>query len=116
MAKKGRVRDVKGRKNFILAIVCVSFAFPMQSLAVESQDEIGIGFSQTVPQPNPTPINKVNVIPLTSSYKKTQPLTAVLPKTGEQLNRNFQLLGICCLLSSFWLFLFLRLKKEEEYE
>lgn len=106
---------MKRKKWFLVGAVCVSLAFSLETQAVGIQDNVNIGFS-IVRTPSPPEGPKEDIIPLTSGGKTTYISRQSLPKTGESLSTHLQLIGISCLLISFWLFLFLQLKKEGQDE
>lgn len=113
------MKEVRKKKILLIVIACLSFAFPVNSLALETQDEVGIGFKDVATPTVSIPVEQNNVLPLTSGYEKpysTKSSLSALPKTGEQNSWNLQLMGIGCLLLSFWLFSYLLLDEEEDYE
>lgn len=127
MAGREEVRNVKYKKW--IAIVAISSMFlPTAAFGEEVQSNetsVGIGFRTEQPSPidptptDPEPIN--NVLPLTlgkDGYWTQASGKGTLPQTGEKRQGWFlQLLGLSCLISCFWLFLFVRLKEnEQEYE
>nr|WP_242703855.1 cell wall protein [Enterococcus sp. 669A] len=112
----------------------LSLFFPTPVMAEEhssKETKVGIGFIEETNPPGPTPVDPApyepspsnNVLPLTLGQTRyqTQPNQAqatsrgTLPKTGEQ--RQVVLLqgiGLACIACCFWLFLFTRLREEEE--
>lgn len=97
--------------------------FPTTVFGEEVQSKetnIGIGFQAEQPAPDdPTPYEPEtvnNVLPLTLGKQGYQAQgKGTLPQTGEQQNgRLLQLLGLSCLISCFWLFLFIRLRGHEQ--
>lgn len=107
---------MKKKKKWVLLILAItSLGFPLQSAAQHAETPVGIGFSQEVKMPI-SPSNETNnVIPRTSGFASNDSGKS-LPKTGDSTNQRLQTKGIACMFISFWLFLFLRLKKEGEYE
>lgn len=110
------MKEVRKKKILLIAIACLSVAFPINSSALETQDEVGIGFKDVATPIVSLPVEQNNVLPLTSGYEKPYSARGSLPKTGEQNSWNLQLMGIGCLLLSFWLFSYLLLDEEEDYE
>lgn len=111
--------DMASKKKWLIVamMTSLSLSFPIQSLANDQANtSVGIGFSnQATPTPTPDPpTQKNNIIPMTSS--SYTPRRGRLPQTGGLFNHYLQLMGIGFILLSFWLFLFLRLKKEEDAE
>lgn len=128
------MRDVKGKKLLlVVTISCVFFPTSVFGEEINAKETgIGIGFREEQPapspapspmpdDPDPTPIN--NVLPAALGQTRYQTQTTqqpaasqgTLPKTGEQRQVLFlQALGLACLTSCFWLFLFTRLREEEK--
>lgn len=138
------VRDVK-RKKWLILLAAIALFSPLSAFAADTDDSIGIGFKEeqpTEPDPkepdpkDPTPkdpepiyvpiatgdskgntiiIN--NVIPLTLGSEKNRSVRAKsFPKTGEVLQTEMRFTGFLCVACSFWLFLFTRLREEEDDE
>lgn len=106
------------RRIVIIGLVFLLFSIPLSASAQEKSD-VGIGFEKDIYEPirEPTPIN--NVLPSTTRYNQATPYYSSgksLPQTGSRQSRYLQLAGIFCLVAFFWLFLFLQLREEEEYE
>lgn len=110
------MKEVRKKKILLIVIACLSFAFPASSSALEAQDEVSIGFKEAASPIVSLPVEQNNVLPLTSGYEKPDAARGSLPKTGEQNSWKLQLMGIGCLLLSFWLFSYLLLDEEGEYE
>lgn len=123
------------QKKWVLFVVLLALFSPLSVSGEEQQqeDNVGIGFKdeqpadpddpkvpadpEPIPVPkDPTPIN--NVLPLTSGSGKDYPSarSGALPKTGEVRHAGMQWMGLLCISSSFWLFLFTRLREEEDDE
>ncbi|EOH93008.1 LPXTG cell wall anchor domain-containing protein [Enterococcus pallens] len=105
----------------LIAIFCVFFPTSVFGEELQKQETgVGIGFQTEQPAPadptpyEPEPVN--NVLPLTLGKQGYQAQgKGTLPQTGEQQNGRFlQLLGLSCLISCFWLFLFIRLREHEQ--
>ena len=139
MVRREKVRNVKRKKlPLLVTISCV--CFPTSVFGEEMQTKetgIGIGFrdEQPAPNPDPTPVPIPddpmpydpapidNVLPIALGQTRYQaqakqlPATSqgTLPKTGEQQQVVFlRVLGLACIASCFWLFLFTRLREEEQ--
>lgn len=122
MAGREEVRNVK-HKKWIAIVAISSMFFPTAAFGEEVQSNetsVGIGFRTEQPAPadptphEPEPIN--NVLPLTLGKQGYQAQgKGTLPQTGEKEQSLFlQMLGLSCLISCFWLFLFFRLKENEQ--
>ncbi|WP_438720999.1 LPXTG cell wall anchor domain-containing protein [Enterococcus sp. AZ103] len=107
------MRGVRQRKkSWLVLAACIGMTvLPTQSFAAQWQDTIGITFSEASPQPPPEPVERNNVIPLTINVSRTPVSRGRLPQTGGTFNQ-WQIIGLGCVLASFWLFLFSRLRKE----
>ncbi|MGG5329579.1 LPXTG cell wall anchor domain-containing protein [Enterococcus sp. AZ163] len=124
---------MKVKNCFVWFTILLGLSFPSTTSAQtqEKATSVGIGFRTEQPKPTPTrtdpkpsdpaPIN--NVLPTTLGQTRyytqsDQPQTAskgTLPKTGEQRQAVFlRLIGLGCITSCFWLFLFTRLREEEQ--
>lgn len=128
------------RKKWLVLFLVIALFSPLSVFGEERDDQVGISFKAeqpidpkdpddpkdpsdpSVPQePNPdpkTPAFIFDVPPLTLGSAKNYSLQASsrkgLPKTGEIRQAGMQWLGIGCVACSFWLFLFTRLKEEED--
>lgn len=110
------------RRRGVLIVLLVSLFLPTITFAQEKSTEVGIGFSEvdTSKQPSPsdivTPIN--NILPATSTAQAAKPFSltsqGTLPKTGEDQSSKLRFIGVLCLMACYWLFLFSRMKGEEE--
>ena len=124
------MRDVKS-KRILLIFTLLCIFFPTSAFGEEQTKVtgVGIGFSEGQPGPqpdNPTPNEPQpidNVLPSAlgqkSYYSQDTQLKdtfrGTLPKTGEQQKLLVQLIGVVCVASCFWLFLYTRLREEEEH-
>nr|WP_242703939.1 LPXTG cell wall anchor domain-containing protein [Enterococcus sp. 669A] len=121
-----------------MTISCALFPTSVFGEDIESKEtSVGIGFrdEQPAPSPDPSPTPNPNdpapyepvpidnVLPVTLGQTRyqTQPdqsqaaSRGTLPKTGEQRQTVFlRAIGLACIASCFWLFLFTRLREEEE--
>lgn len=116
------------RKKWLILLATVALFSPLSAFAEETVDSIGIGFKEEQPSesdPKYVPMasenskgNKINnVIPSTlGSEKNGYVPTGSLPKTGEVLQTEMRFTGFLCVACSFWLFLFTRLREEEDDE
>ena len=126
------------RKKLLVLVTISCVFFPASVFGEEIQNKetsVGIGFrdEQPAPTPDPTPtpvdpspydpapIDNVVPVPLGQTRYQTQakqlPATSqgTLPKTGEQRQTVFlRTIGLACIVSCFWLFLFTRLREEEQ--
>ena len=120
-------------KRILLLVTIFCVFFPSSAFGEErqvSETSVGIGFVEESPGPipeeptpnDPAPID--NVLPTTlnqTGYRAqdNQPkdvIRGTLPKTGEQRQKVLlQIIGLGCVVSCFWLFLFTRLREEEDY-
>lgn len=136
MDQREEVRDVRYKKFFLLLIlICLSSPTIALAESYVNEVDIGIGFQIEQPAPNPTPMPSEpirdepvpvdNVLPATIGETRYQSQSnqpqatsrGTLPKTGEQRQvKLLQFLGLSCLISCFWLFLFTRLREEDEHE
>ncbi|EOH94186.1 LPXTG cell wall anchor domain-containing protein [Enterococcus pallens] len=124
---------MKVRNCFVWLTIILGLSFPITTSAQtqEKGTNVGIGFRTEQPKPTPTPVQPLpsepvpinNVLPATIGQTRyytqsDQPQTAskgTLPKTGEQRQVVFlQFIGLGCVASCFWLFLFTRLREEEQ--
>lgn len=127
---------MKEKKSVVVPLLVLlllfHLLFPISACAEEvasNEFRVNIGFqeepSPSMPIPvepapsEPAPVN--NVLPLTlgqTKYQADQPQAAsrgTLPKTGEQRQAVFlRIIGLGCIASCFWLFLFTRLREEEK--
>lgn len=119
--EREEVRDVH-QKRRVLILLVIGLFLPSAAFAAERTSEIGIGFSeiQTPSQPSPPDeaVPRENVLPMTATRSgengSTPTKRGVLPQTGENQASILRLVGIVCLMVCYWLFLFLRIKEEEE--
>lgn len=110
------------RRKGVLIVLLISIFLPTATFAQEKPTEVGIGFSEidTSKQSSPsdivTPIN--NVLPTTSTVRTADTFSpashGALPRTGEGQSSILRFVGMLCLMACYWLFLFLRMKGEEE--
>lgn len=109
------MRSVKHKKGFFLLVI-VSLFLPISAYASENQTgDIGIGFAGNQPAPKEVPfLPEENVLPLTSGYKSYPTRYGTLPKTGMIHTNWANRLGVLCLAVCFWLFLFFRIKDDED--
>ena len=120
------MRDVKYKK-WVLLLTISSMFFPSTAFGEERQTNdtnVGIGFREEQPAPadpsTPTPINDVLPLTMGKNYQTQadQPRytsKGTLPQTGSQRQVVWlQFLGLGCIASCFWLFLFTRLREEEK--
>lgn len=107
---------MKQKKGFFLLVMVVSLLLPISTNASENQEvDIGIGFAESQPVPKEIPfIPEENVLPLTSGYKTYPSRYGALPKTGMIQTNWANRLGVLCLVVCFWLFLFFRIKDDED--
>ena len=127
------------RKTILVFFSSIVLLFPF-SASAEEQDRVGIGFKAAQTEISETeessdlvdleikeesvsskkPLNSVmNVLPLTLGSKKNCSMGTnkrALPKTGEAIQLSLRMVGLLCISCSFWLFLFTRLKEEENNE
>lgn len=127
------------RKKWLVLFSVIALFSPLSVFGEELDDQVGISFEAEQPvdpkdptdptdpklpnEPDPdpkTPAPLVDVPPLTLGSAKNYFLQVSsrksLPKTGETRQAGMQWAGLICVASSFWLFLFTRLKEEEDNE
>lgn len=122
---------MKKRTYFVWLTILLGLFFPMTTSAQTQVKETSVGIGFRTEQPTPVPAEPIpsepipvnNVLPATIGQTRyytqsDQPQTAskgTLPKTGEQRQVAFlQFIGLGCIASCFWLFLFTRLREEEK--
>ena len=125
------------RKKWLVLFSVLALFSPLSAFGEETEDQIGIGFQEEQPvdpkdpvdpkepiDPTPMPYYEEprwvpfnNVLPYTlgsaRNYYARESRNS-LPKTGELRHTGMQWLGFFCVACSFWLFLFTRLKEEED--
>lgn len=100
--------------KMLLLIVFSSFLFATPSYASE-ETNLGIGFEDatTVVDSSSTPTRQYT-LPETSGRSSRRGL---LPKTGDHMqSARLRMIGLCCLIICFWLFLVNYFKGEEADE
>ena len=118
------------RKKLLVLVTISCVFFPASVFGEEIQNQetgIGIGFRDEQPVPidpipyDPAPIDNVVPVPLGQTRYQSQakqlPATSqgTLPKTGEQRQTVLlRTIGLTCIASCFWLFLFTRLREGEQ--
>lgn len=110
------------RKKGVLILALLCFFLPTFSYAQEEATQVGIGFrsletpKKSFPSDRVTPM--ANVLPSTSTARNANtPSSAsreTLPKTGERQSSWLRFIGVICLTVCYWIFLFLKMKEEEE--
>lgn len=104
-------------KKWVFFLLLLCFLLPVTTQAAEEQDiEIGIGFKEAQPLPKEIPATpKENVLPLTSGDRIYQARRIrALPKTGMIQTSWINVIGIFCLAVWFWLFLFFRIREDND--
>lgn len=132
------------QKKWLILFSIVALFYPLSAFGEEREDQVGISFKEEQPvdpkepvepkepidpapkDPDPlpyyeeprwvTPFNNVLPYTLGSARNYYARESRSLPKTGENRQTGMQWTGFLCVACSFWLFLFTRLKEEEEDE
>lgn len=116
------LKRIKGIKTIILLGLLLLLNVPQATSAADiGTGEVGIGFASKTQQPADTTAPIDNVLPLTSTKagaSEQLQTTQVkrLPQTGDQTAQRLHRLGLLCLISVFWLFLFHQLREEDAHE